>query len=118
MSTVSLPWFSVTFRVSSLALDPHLALHFIAAMKAKVDGKQMNVIFDPMVHTPNGCVFIYFKNLNCFQVQVCCCRISGPGDHGKAGIERYLKVHQCNSKCQELGLKPLELEDEDDSGSE
>ncbi|KAJ7210486.1 kinase-like domain-containing protein [Mycena pura] len=52
----------------------------VQTMKARIGGELKNVIFDLMTHTPKG--------------------TSGPGDHGKAGIEDFLEGHECNSKCE------------------
>lgn len=32
-------------------------------------------------------------------------RTSGVGDHGEAGIKKFLSDHTCNSMCRELGLR-------------
>ncbi|KAJ7191238.1 kinase-like domain-containing protein [Mycena pura] len=72
----------------------------VQTMRAQVDGKSMNVVFDPMMHTLEG--------------------HSGPGDHGKQGIELYCKTHQCNTKCRDLGLEEFKDpdSDSDDAGNE
>ncbi|KAF8205204.1 kinase-like domain-containing protein [Mycena galopus ATCC 62051] len=72
-----------------------LVLCDIQTMKARINGQQKNVIFDPMAHTPKG--------------------KSGPGDHGQEGIKNFLSTHQCSAKCEGLGLEGLEeLDDEND----
>ncbi|KAJ7207005.1 kinase-like domain-containing protein [Mycena haematopus] len=73
-----------------------LVLCDVQTMKARIDGQQKNVIFDPMAHTPKG--------------------KSGPGDHGQEGIQNFIATHQCSAKCEGLGLEALkELEDEEDN---
>ncbi|KAJ7198079.1 hypothetical protein GGX14DRAFT_573639 [Mycena pura] len=62
-------------------------------MKVKIGGKEKNIIFDPMTHTPNG--------------------ETGPGDHGKDGIEDFVQNHKCNQKCTALGLESLAEEESD-----
>ncbi|KAF8183566.1 kinase-like domain-containing protein [Mycena galopus ATCC 62051] len=72
-----------------------LVLCDIQTMKARINGQQKNVIFDPMAHTPKG--------------------KSGPGDHGQEGIKNFISTHHCSAKCEGLGLEGLEeLEDEND----
>ncbi|KAJ7047962.1 kinase-like domain-containing protein, partial [Mycena alexandri] len=75
-----------------------LVLCDIQTMKARIKGEPKNVIFDPMAHTPKG--------------------KSGPGDHGKDGIKNFLATHECNSKCEALGLDELDELDSDDEESD
>ncbi|KAJ7852902.1 kinase-like domain-containing protein [Mycena olivaceomarginata] len=70
-----------------------LVLCDVQTMKARIKGEPKNVIFDPMAHTPKG--------------------KSGPGDHGKDGIKNFLATHECNSKCEALGLDELDSDDEE-----
>ncbi|KAJ7328316.1 kinase-like domain-containing protein [Mycena albidolilacea] len=80
----------------------HFVYHFsqkslvscdVHTMKARIKREPKNLIFDPMVHTPKG--------------------KSGPGDHGKDGIKNFLTTHECNSKCEGLGLDKLDSDDEE-----
>ncbi|KAJ7203093.1 kinase-like domain-containing protein [Mycena pura] len=65
----------------------------VQTMIIRQDGKELNVIFDPMAHTPKGC--------------------SGPGDHGDKGIKDFIEHHKCTTKCESLGLDALEDDLED-----
>ncbi|KAJ7124836.1 kinase-like domain-containing protein [Mycena crocata] len=72
-----------------------MVLADVQTMKARINGDQKNVIFDPMAHTLKG--------------------KSGPGDHGREGIKNFIDTHKCGSKCQALGLEALEdLEPEEE----
>ncbi|KAJ7019366.1 kinase-like domain-containing protein, partial [Mycena alexandri] len=75
-----------------------LVLYDVQTMKARIKGEPKNVIFDPMAHTRKG--------------------KSGPGDHGKDGIKNFLATHECNSKCEALGLDELDELDSDDEESD
>ncbi|KAJ7212692.1 kinase-like domain-containing protein [Mycena pura] len=65
----------------------------IQTMKQRIDGRAMNVIFDPMVHSLAG--------------------NRGPGDHGNKGIQNFIGTHDCNVKCRSLRLEVLEDSDDD-----
>ncbi|KAJ7200606.1 kinase-like domain-containing protein [Mycena pura] len=90
------------FSPGRLAATINAFIHFtylysqksmVLSMKVKIGGKEKNIIFDPMTHTPNGA--------------------TGPGDHGKDGIEDFVQNHKCNQKCMALGLESLAEEESD-----
>ncbi|PIL31224.1 hypothetical protein GSI_05922 [Ganoderma sinense ZZ0214-1] len=58
-------------------------------------GMRGDILFDVMTHTTSG--------------------TSGIGDHGEAGIKKFLSDHTCNGMCRELGLRDISdpLEDRD-----
>ncbi|KAJ7190447.1 hypothetical protein GGX14DRAFT_604206 [Mycena pura] len=60
----------------------------VQTMKQRINGRLMNVIFDPMVHSPTG--------------------NRGPHDHGKKGIANFVATHVCNIKCNFLRLEDLD----------
>lgn len=37
---------------------------------------------------------------------------SGLGDFGREGIQKFIDGHQCSTKCEQLGLKPLKDQEE------
>ncbi|KAJ7844955.1 hypothetical protein B0H13DRAFT_1457261, partial [Mycena leptocephala] len=63
---------------STVLADPQTA----TAINENGDG--MHILFDVMTHTLN--------------------HSSGVGDHGKTGIETFLKTHQCGNRCNHLRL--------------
>lgn len=76
-----------------------LMVNILEAMKVR----DKNVLFDPMAHTPEGYVGTRI-NYNSTNIRF---RKSGPGDHGRKGIEDFIKRHVCTTKCVQLGLDEL-----------
>ncbi|KAJ7279456.1 hypothetical protein C8J57DRAFT_1570189 [Mycena rebaudengoi] len=60
------------------------ARNFLAATTVDENGDGIQVLFDVMTHTLDGS--------------------SGVGDHGKTGIQTFLKKHECANRCENLHL--------------
>ncbi|KAJ7261621.1 kinase-like domain-containing protein [Mycena rebaudengoi] len=67
-----------------LSLESAVFADLQTATVVDEDGHGIQVLFDVMTHTLNGS--------------------SGVGDHGKVGIDTFLKKHQCVNRCHHLRL--------------
>lgn len=71
-------------------------------------------MFDPQAHT----YVLMFENINAMMLMTCC-RSRGDAGHWDKGhelIEKYKKVHTCNSVCRGLELEVEEGYNEKDVG--
>lgn len=86
-------------RVFVATTDPAIGSNAPSA-----EGQTSHVLFDPMTHTPKGCVF----SLNIVTIPVLInSSNSGIGDLGIVGLQDFISSHICNDLCKTLGLASL-----------
>jgi hypothetical protein len=105
-------WFYVTFKVCSLAHSWILQLRFYCQLWRPESRESRRTWYSTQwpIHPKGKCTPLSWTTT---LIRTWCGRKSGPGDHGKDGIKNFLTTHECNSKCEALGLDELDSDDEE-----
>lgn len=102
MGIATVPLYSLICKVSVICSPEEIEAWAQSGTPAPVNGCDGVILFDPMTHTLNGSVTLFF---NQFSWLICLdFSDSGIGDFGTEGINTFIESHKCGAICKRLGL--------------